>query len=78
MDLDTRTLPDGTIQVIPRQLCANGHPVRTRGTAPCLRCGTFQRFYACGDVHCQGRVTSLAHERVCPPAEPNTAGPAAE
>lgn len=66
MDLDTRTLPDGRIVVVPREQCGNGHPVATRGTAPCPRCGSFQRFYSCGDVYCGGRVTSRAHEAVCP------------
>lgn len=69
MDIDADYQPDGEgLIVVPRETCANGHPVAARNTSPCPRCGKHTRLYYCADIHCDGEVTSRAHEAVCPPA----------
>jgi hypothetical protein len=71
---DFYDLDGGGVAVKWRDTCAYGHPTAQAAHTPCPRCGEYARVYYCADVHCDGMVTSLAHETVCPrrppPADP--------
>ena len=66
-DADFYQKADGTWGERRRQQCAHGHDITLVSTGGCKRCRQLTRVFFCDDVHCDGMVTSLAHEAKCPP-----------
>jgi hypothetical protein len=54
-------------RLIVPETCYNGHPIRSiTGWAGCPRCGVPTNVFSCGDLYCDGKRTSRAHEKDCP------------
>lgn len=62
---DGYVFEDGVVRLERFDACGNGHTPALPGWGKCPHCPTMTMRFSCRDPHCDGVLTSTAHQKVC-------------